>query len=126
MLPPAPVPDMLYVCIDGTGVPVVAAETAGRDGKDGDGTAHTREVKIAVAFTQTSTDAEGRPVRDLASSSYVATFASAPEFGTLMAARRAMAPPTSARWSSWVTGQVDLESGQHFPQLRRSSICISP
>ena len=41
---------------------------------------------MAVAFTQTSTDAEGRPVRDLASSSYVATFASAPEFGTLMAA----------------------------------------
>ena len=61
VLPPAPAPDMLYVCIDGTGVPVVAAETAGREGKDGDGTAHTREVKMAVAFTQTSTDAEGRP-----------------------------------------------------------------
>ena len=25
VLPPAPAPDMLYVCIDGTGVPVVAA-----------------------------------------------------------------------------------------------------
>jgi hypothetical protein len=85
-LPPAPVPDMLYLCIDGTGVPVVAAETEGRDGKDSDGTAHTREVKMAVAFTQTSTDHEGRPVRDPASSSCVATFAPAPEFGTLMAA----------------------------------------
>jgi len=86
-MPPArPLPDMLYVCIDGTGVPMVAAETAGRDVKDEDARLHTREVKMAVAFTQAKVDDEGRPVRDPASSSYVATFAPAAEFGQLMAA----------------------------------------
>ena len=35
--PPEPVPDMLYVEVDGTGVPVRASETEGRPGKDGDG-----------------------------------------------------------------------------------------
>ncbi len=86
-LPPArPLPDKLYVCIDGTGVPVVAAETEGRDGKGEDGRARTREVKMAVAFTQTCVDENGRPVRDPRSSSYLATFAPAAGFGTLMAA----------------------------------------
>jgi hypothetical protein len=87
VLPPAgPLPDMLYVAIDGTGVPMVAAETEGRPGKAEDGRAHTREVKMAVVFTQTCPDGENRPVRDPASSSYLATFAPAAEFGILMAA----------------------------------------
>jgi hypothetical protein len=86
-LPPArPLPDKLYVCIDGTGVPVIPAEAEGRDGKGEDGKARTREVKMAVAFTQTSLDEKGRPVRDPRSSSYLATFAPAAGFGTLMAA----------------------------------------
>jgi len=43
-LPPAPpLPDVLYVAIDGTGVPVTAAEAEGRPGKGDDGTARTRE-----------------------------------------------------------------------------------
>jgi hypothetical protein len=87
VLPPAgPLPDMLYVAIDGTGVPMVAAETEGRPGKAEDGRAHTREVKMAVVFTQTCPDGENRPVRDPASSSYLAAFAPAAEFGILMAA----------------------------------------
>jgi hypothetical protein len=87
VLPPAgPLPDMLYVAIDGTGVPMVAAETEGRPGKAEDGRAHTREVKMAVVFTQTCPGGENRPVRDPASSSYLATFAPAAEFGILMAA----------------------------------------
>ena len=63
--PPAagPAPDMLYVSIDGTGVPVAPAEAAGRDGKAEDGKARTREVKLCCAFTQTGLDEEGRPVR---------------------------------------------------------------
>jgi hypothetical protein len=86
-LPPAgPLPDKLYLAIDGTGVPMVAAETAGRAGKAEDGRARTREVKMAVAFTQTALDGSGRPVRDPGSSSYLATFAAAPAFGILMAA----------------------------------------
>ena len=68
-LPPAPpLPDIVYVAIDGTGVPVTAAEAEGRPGKGEDGTARTREVKMAVVFTQTSLDEDGRPVRDPASS----------------------------------------------------------
>jgi hypothetical protein len=85
-LPPAgPLPDMLYIAVDGTGVPMVAAETQGRPGKGEDGTAHTREVKLCCVFTQTTLDEQGRPVRDPASSSYLATFAPAAPFGTLMA-----------------------------------------
>jgi len=63
-LPPSPLPDKLYACIDGTGVPMTAKETAGRDGKAEDGRARTREVKLAVFFTQDRLDASGYPVRD--------------------------------------------------------------
>jgi hypothetical protein len=59
--PPAPLPDMLYLAVDGTGVPMVTAETEGRPGKGDDGRAHTREVKLACLFTQTSLDEDGRP-----------------------------------------------------------------
>jgi hypothetical protein len=35
-LPPEPLPDKLYIVIDGTGVPMTSKETAGRDGKGED------------------------------------------------------------------------------------------
>lgn len=82
--PPAPLPDMLYIAVDGTGVPMVAAETKGRPGKGADGQAHTREVKLACLFTQASTDGDGRPVRDPRSSTYLATFEPAARFGQLV------------------------------------------
>jgi hypothetical protein len=86
-LPPAgPLPGKLYIAIDGTGVPMVAAETAGRAGKGEDGKARTREVKMAAVFTQAAVGEQGHPVRDPGSSSYLATFAPAADFGTLMAA----------------------------------------
>ena len=72
--PPEPVPDMLYVETDGTGVPVRASETEGRQGKDGDGKAGTREIKLARFFTVSALDRDGRPVMDPGSSTYVATF----------------------------------------------------
>jgi hypothetical protein len=75
---------MLYIAVDGTGVPMVAAETQGRKGKAEDGKARTREVKLACLFTQTSTDDDGHPVRDPASSSYLATFEPAERFGQLV------------------------------------------
>src|SRR5258708_39406130 len=81
--------------VDGTGAPMVAAETEGREGKGDDGTAHIREVKLCCCFTQTSRGEDGRPVRDPASSSYLAAFAPAAGLGTLMAAearRRDAAP----------------------------------
>jgi len=85
-LPPSPVPDMLYGAIDGTGVTMTAGETAGREGKGEDGRARTREVKLAVFFTQDDVDEKGYPVRDRRSSSYIATFEPAAVFGDLVKA----------------------------------------
>ena len=81
--PPSPLPDKLYAATDGTGVPVTAKETAGRDGKGQDGRARTREVKLGVFFTQDKLDKDGYPVRDQDSSSYVATFEPAHVFAGL-------------------------------------------
>ncbi len=72
--PPGPVPDMLYVETDGTGVPVRSSETEGRPGKGEDGRAGTREIKLARLFTVSRLDDDGSPVMDPDSSSYVATF----------------------------------------------------
>jgi hypothetical protein len=85
-LPPSPPPDKLYAVIDGTGVPVTPKETAGREGKGEDGRARTREVKLAVFFTQDKLDGEGYPIRDRASSSYIATFETAAAFADLVKA----------------------------------------
>jgi hypothetical protein len=72
---------VFYIEMDGTGVPVVKAETQGRTGKVEGQSAHTREVKLGCVFTQTSTDEEGRPVRDEESTSYVAAIETAEQFG---------------------------------------------
>lgn len=85
-LPPSPLPDKLYAVIDGTGVPVTRKEAEGRDGKDPDGRARTREAKMAVFFTQGKVSDEGYPVRDRASSSYIATFEPASAFAGLVKA----------------------------------------
>ena len=65
---------MLYVEVDGTGVPVRASETAPWAGKGEDGQAGTGEVKLARLFTVSGLDERGRPVMDPGSSTYVATF----------------------------------------------------
>src|SRR6202007_391136 len=64
-----PIP-ILYVQMDGTGVPVVKKETEGRKGKSDGQPAHTREVKLGCVFTQTKWNAEGYPIRDSDSTSY--------------------------------------------------------
>jgi len=71
---------ILYIEMDGTSVPVVPAETQGRQGKNGD-QAHSREVKLGAVFTQTTVDAEGRPVRDEASTTYTGAIETAEQFG---------------------------------------------
>ena len=72
---------ILYIQTDGTGVPVTLAETQNRQGKQPGQPAHTREAKLGCVFTQTATDAEGRPVRDADSTSYVGAMETAEEFG---------------------------------------------
>jgi hypothetical protein len=71
----------MYVCMDGTGVPVVKEETAGRQGKGEDGQAKTREAKLGCVFTQTGVDEEGRPVRDEKSTTYTGAIEPAEAFG---------------------------------------------
>ena len=54
----------LYLGVDGTGVPVRGSETAGRKGKQPDGSAKTREAKIAVVWSAESLGKDGAPARD--------------------------------------------------------------
>lgn len=75
-----PIP-ILYVEIDGTGIPVVTAETQGRAGKVKGESAHTREAKIGSVFTQTTWNGEGYAIRDPDSTTYVAAIETASEFG---------------------------------------------
>jgi hypothetical protein len=72
---------LLYVSYDGTGVPMVPWELAGRKGKQPDGSSRTREVKLGCVFTQTKTDDKGRPVRDDASTTFVGAIEGCEEFG---------------------------------------------
>ena len=74
-----PIP-IMYVAVDGTGVPMVAEELEGRAGKQPDGSAKTREVKLGCVFTQTTLDEEGLPLRDYQSTSHVAGFETASDF----------------------------------------------
>lgn len=72
---------ILYVQVDGTGVPVVKKETVGRQGKTEGQPAHTREAKLGCVFTQTTWDSEGYAIRDPDSTTYVGAIETAEEFG---------------------------------------------
>ena len=68
----------LYLGMDGTGIPVRKAETAQRQGKQPDGAAKTREVKLAVAWTAERRHPKtGIPMRDPDSVSYTAAIETA-------------------------------------------------
>lgn len=107
-LPPAPEPEILYIAVDGTGVPMTTAETAGRAGKGPDGRARTREAKLACLFTQTGLDADGRPVRDADSTSYLATLEPVEKFSDLVAAE------ARRRGSNHIRQLVALGDGAHW------------
>ena len=126
-----PQPDILYVCFEGTGELVTAADSEGRLGEGEEGTRHTRESKTAVVFTETITDETGLPVRDPASSTYVACFTPDAEFGTLMVAEAQRRGATNARHlvilgdgTAWICNL----SAQHFPEATsaRGSLPCSP
>ena len=72
---------ILYVQMDGTGIPVVKKETVGRQGKTEGQPSHTREVKLGCVFTQTTWDKEGFPLRDPDSTTYAGAIETAEEFG---------------------------------------------
>ena len=73
-----------YVEADGTAIPMVAKELEGRKGKQADGTAKTREVKLGCVFSQTKADEDGQPMRDYQSTSYVGTLESVETFAPLL------------------------------------------
>jgi hypothetical protein len=105
---PAEAIPLLYVSYDGTGVPMIPRELKGRRGKQADGTAKTREVKLGCVFTQTTTDETGFPVRDPHSTTFVGAIESAEEFGKriyaeavrreLLRAQRVVILGDAARW----------------------------
>jgi len=108
----------LYVSMDGTGVPMTKRELEGRAGRQPDGSAKTREVKLGCAFTQTTVDDEGRPVRDPESTSFVGAIESAELFGERVfaeAVRRGLAHAQRVvvlgDGAAWVRGIVET----HFP-----------
>jgi hypothetical protein len=67
----------MYLGMDGTGVPMRAAEVAGRVGKQSDASAKTREAKVVTVWTAESRDEAGKPVRDPGSITYSAAIESA-------------------------------------------------
>ena len=79
--PPCRSVPQFYLSVDGTGVPMVRAELEGREGRQPDGKAKTREIKLAAMFSQTTTDAEGCPIRDPQSTTYLTSFESSDIFG---------------------------------------------
>lgn len=84
---------IMYVSADGTGIPMVPEELAGRKGKRPDGKAKTRQVYLGCVFTQHRVDEKGRPVRDWDSTTYVSALKPIDHFGPVLrqeALRRGM------------------------------------
>ena len=107
-----------YIEMDGTGVPMVQAETEGRAGQIEGQPAHTREVKLGCVFTQTTTDRTGRPVRDEDSTTYVGAVETAEQFGLRLYTEawrrgwsRAHTKVVIGDGAVWIWNLAD----QHFP-----------
>jgi hypothetical protein len=72
---------VMYIEMDGTQLPMVRAELEGRAGRSPGQPARTREVKLGCVFTQTTTDLEGRPIRNADSTTYTGAIETAELFG---------------------------------------------
>ena len=77
-----PMPQTLYLGMDGTGIPLRAEELVGRSGKQPDGSAKTGEVKLCTIWSAEALDAEGTPIRDPGSVTYSAALESASTLDT--------------------------------------------
>ena len=106
---------ILYVEMDGTGIPVVHKETEGRASQQAGQPAHTREAKLGCVFTQTTVEEEGYPLRDEASTSYVGAIESCEEFGRRLYAEawqrgwaRAEKKVVLGDGAEWIWNQADL------------------
>ena len=72
---------VMYVSVDGTGVPMRKKELTGRKGKQPDGTAKSRQAYLGCVFTQHKCDEKGHPIRDHDSTTYVSSFDTSEKFG---------------------------------------------
>ena len=109
---------IMYVCTDGTGVPMTKTELQGRKGKQADGSAKTREVKLGCVFTQTSTDSKGCPVRDPDSTSFVGAIETAEESGWRLyaeAIRRGLSNAKRVVVLGDGAGWIKNLTNMHFP-----------
>ena len=113
-----PIP-ILYVQMDGTGVPVVRKETLGRPGKIEGQPAHTREVKLGCVFTQANWDKKGYPIRDADSTTYTGAIETAEEFGKRLYCEawkrgwsRALKKVVMGDGAEWIWNLATL----HFPE----------
>jgi Uncharacterised protein family (UPF0236) len=70
----------MYLCMDGTGIPMSKKELRGRKGKQ-TAEAKTREVKLGCIFTQIGVTSDGYPVREAESTTYVGGIINAESFG---------------------------------------------
>jgi hypothetical protein len=109
---------MVYVQMDGTGIPVVKKETAGRQGKAEGQPAHTRECKLGCVFTQTKWDKQGYAIRDPDSTTYTGAIETAEEFGPRIYAEasrrgwsRALLKVVMGDGAEWIWNIAEL----HFP-----------
>jgi hypothetical protein len=74
----------IYYEVDGTGVPIIKKLLEGVKGKQEDGSAKTREMKVGCIFTQTGVDKDFKPVRDEGSTTYLAKICSKEDFGPML------------------------------------------
>jgi hypothetical protein len=110
---------VLYVEADYTGVPMRREELEGRKGKAPDGKAKTRMAALGCVFTQHQPDEQGHPMRDHASTTYLAGFESPSDFGIGLrreALRRGMG--SAEKVVLLVDGALGLEKMglDYFPQ----------
>jgi len=73
--------EVFCVSADGTGAPVRRQELRGRKGKQPDGSARTREIKVGAIFTHRRPPKNERPTRDYGATTYVADLLTAEDFG---------------------------------------------
>ena len=114
--------ETLYIEFDGTGIPMVPWELEGRKGKQKDGSARTREVKLGCVFTQTTLDDQGCPIRDPATTTFTGAIEPAAAFGwriyaeavrrELFLAKRVVVLGDGAEW-------IRNLAQTHFPMAQR-------
>jgi len=109
---PVPIP-ILNIQADMTGIPMRPEELIDIKGKQPDGSAKTRQIKIGCVFTQ-SFDSKGHPQRDPFSSAYVSTFGEVSDLSAMLHSEALKAGYATAQkvvflgdGAEWIWNMVD-------------------